>query len=53
MVLMCHCFFNVQSETLADHIKFDHGYTAKSPAIVNVYPLLDLERHAFDKNILA
>ena len=23
-------------ETLADHIKFDHGYTAKSPAILNV-----------------
>ncbi|KAK8625185.1 hypothetical protein V6N13_090061 [Hibiscus sabdariffa] len=24
-----------EAETLADHIKFDHGYTAKSPAIVN------------------
>ncbi|KAK6916719.1 HECT domain [Dillenia turbinata] len=24
------------ADTLADHIKFDHGYTAKSPAIVNV-----------------
>jgi E3 ubiquitin-protein ligase TRIP12 len=27
-------------ETLVDHIKFDHGYTAKSPAIVNVCSLL-------------
>lgn len=27
---------SVQPETLVDHIKFDHGYTAKSPAIVNV-----------------
>lgn len=26
----------LQAETLVDHIKFDHGYTAKSPAIVNV-----------------
>ena len=26
----------LQAETLADHIKFDHGYNAKSPAIVNV-----------------
>jgi len=26
-------------ETLAEHIKFDHGYNAKSPAIINVcYP---------------
>ena len=26
----------LQPDTLVDHIKFDHGYTAKSPAIVNV-----------------
>lgn len=26
----------MQSESLSDHIKFDHGYTAKSPAIENV-----------------
>lgn len=26
----------IQAETLVDHIKFDHGYTAKSPAIVYV-----------------
>ena len=26
----------MQAETLVDHIKFDHGYTAKSLAIVNV-----------------
>ncbi|XP_020963716.1 E3 ubiquitin-protein ligase UPL3-like isoform X2 [Arachis ipaensis] len=25
-----------KADTLVDHIKFDHGYTAKSPAIVNV-----------------
>lgn len=29
-------FLFMQSESLADNIKFDHGYTAKSPAIVNV-----------------
>lgn len=29
-------FLFLQAETLVDHIKFDHGYTAKSPAIVNV-----------------
>ena len=26
----------LQPESLVDNIKFDHGYTAKSPAIVNV-----------------
>ena len=26
----------MQAETLIDHIKFDHGYTAKSPAVINV-----------------
>lgn len=26
----------MQAETLAEHIKFDHGFTAKSPAIINV-----------------
>lgn len=31
--------FCMQAETLVDHIKFDHGYTAKSPAIVNVRQL--------------
>ncbi|XP_052118056.1 E3 ubiquitin-protein ligase UPL3-like isoform X2 [Arachis duranensis] len=25
-----------KADTLVDHIKFDHGYTAKSPAIVNL-----------------
>ncbi|PPD92712.1 hypothetical protein GOBAR_DD10344 [Gossypium barbadense] len=29
-----------QAETLADHIKFDHGYTAKSPAIVNLLEIM-------------
>ncbi|KAF3434701.1 hypothetical protein FNV43_RR21786 [Rhamnella rubrinervis] len=29
-----------ESETLADHIKFDHGYTAKSPAIVNLLEIM-------------
>ncbi|KAH8510535.1 hypothetical protein H0E87_008184 [Populus deltoides] len=27
-------------ETLVDHIKFDHGYTAKSPAIVNLLEIM-------------
>ncbi|KAE9620318.1 putative aminoacyltransferase, E1 ubiquitin-activating enzyme [Lupinus albus] len=27
-------------ETLADHLKFDHGYTAKSPAIVNLLEIM-------------
>jgi E3 ubiquitin-protein ligase TRIP12 len=26
----------VQPDTLVEHIKFDHGYTSKSPAIINV-----------------
>ncbi|KAF7841213.1 E3 ubiquitin-protein ligase UPL3 [Senna tora] len=29
-----------EPETLADHIKFDHGYTAKSPAIVNLLEIM-------------
>ncbi|KAK6282876.1 hypothetical protein POUND7_016701 [Theobroma cacao] len=29
-----------EAETLADHIKFDHGYTAKSPAIVNLLEIM-------------
>ncbi|KAK1274292.1 E3 ubiquitin-protein ligase UPL3 [Acorus gramineus] len=29
-----------EAETLADHIKFDHGYTAKSPAIVNFLEIM-------------
>ena len=36
--VVINLFFSfLQTETLADHIKFDHGYTAKSPAIVNVW----------------
>uniref|UniRef100_A0A0D9W2Y2 HECT-type E3 ubiquitin transferase n=1 Tax=Leersia perrieri TaxID=77586 RepID=A0A0D9W2Y2_9ORYZ len=27
-------------ETLVDHIKFDHGYTAKSPAVVNLLEIM-------------
>ncbi|KAH9622556.1 hypothetical protein KSS87_020079 [Heliosperma pusillum] len=27
-------------DTLVDHIKFDHGYTAKSPAIVNLLEIM-------------
>ncbi|CAE6150479.1 unnamed protein product [Arabidopsis arenosa] len=27
-------------ETLAEHIKFDHGYTAKSPAIINLLEIM-------------
>ncbi|KAJ7978615.1 E3 ubiquitin-protein ligase UPL3-like [Quillaja saponaria] len=29
-----------EAETLADHIKFDHGYTAKSPAIVYLLEIM-------------
>ncbi|KAI5402306.1 E3 ubiquitin-protein ligase UPL3 [Lathyrus oleraceus] len=29
-----------EAETLTDHIKFDHGYTAKSPAIVNLLTIM-------------
>ncbi|XP_023533256.1 E3 ubiquitin-protein ligase UPL3-like isoform X2 [Cucurbita pepo subsp. pepo] len=29
-----------KADTLADHIKFDHGYTAKSPAIVNFLEIM-------------
>ncbi|ERN00443.1 hypothetical protein AMTR_s00100p00119160 [Amborella trichopoda] len=29
-----------EPETLADHIKFDHGYTAKSPAITNLLEIM-------------
>ncbi|XP_010690374.2 E3 ubiquitin-protein ligase UPL3 [Beta vulgaris subsp. vulgaris] len=29
-----------QPEMLVDHIKFDHGYTAKSPAIVNLLEIM-------------
>ncbi|XAR59835.1 Ubiquitin--protein ligase [Bertholletia excelsa] len=29
-----------KAETLVDHIKFDHGYTAKSPAIVNFLEIM-------------
>ncbi|CAI9104744.1 OLC1v1003485C2 [Oldenlandia corymbosa var. corymbosa] len=29
-----------KAETLADHIKFDHGYTAKSPAIINLLEIM-------------
>ncbi|KAJ8467986.1 hypothetical protein OPV22_030538 [Ensete ventricosum] len=38
-------------ETLVDHIKFDHGYTAKSPAIVNLLEIMGEftpeQQHAF------
>ncbi|KAL1362137.1 hypothetical protein HN51_010411 [Arachis hypogaea] len=29
-----------KADTLVDHIKFDHGYTAKSPAIVNLLEIM-------------
>ncbi|KAL0365666.1 UNVERIFIED_CONTAM: E3 ubiquitin-protein ligase UPL3 [Sesamum angustifolium] len=29
-----------KAESLADHIKFDHGYTSKSPAIVNLLEIM-------------
>lgn len=40
-----------EPESLADHIKFDHGYTAKSPAIVNLLEIMGEftpeQQHAF------
>ena len=41
-VLVCYISLNkpvLQPDSLVDNIKFDHGYTAKSPAIVNVSAL--------------
>ncbi|XP_026660129.2 E3 ubiquitin-protein ligase UPL3-like [Phoenix dactylifera] len=39
------------AETLAEHIKFDHGYTAKSPAIINLLEIMAEfttgQQHAF------
>ncbi|KAL2476963.1 E3 ubiquitin-protein ligase [Forsythia ovata] len=29
-----------QPETLADHIKFDHGYTARSPTVINLLEIM-------------
>ncbi|XP_010436956.1 PREDICTED: E3 ubiquitin-protein ligase UPL3-like [Camelina sativa] len=29
-----------EAETLTEHIKFDHGYTAKSPAIINLLEIM-------------
>ncbi|CAO2815602.1 unnamed protein product [Amaranthus hypochondriacus] len=29
-----------QPDTLVDHIKFDHGYTSKSPAIINLLEIM-------------
>ncbi|KAK1397665.1 HECT-type E3 ubiquitin transferase [Heracleum sosnowskyi] len=29
-----------ETETLADHIKFDHGYTSKSPPIINLLEIM-------------
>lgn len=29
-----------EAETLVDHIKFDHGYTAKSPAVLNLLEIM-------------
>lgn len=36
MLFNIHNFLMLKMETLVDHIKFDHGYTAKSPVIINV-----------------
>ncbi|XP_020699967.1 E3 ubiquitin-protein ligase UPL3-like isoform X1 [Dendrobium catenatum] len=40
-----------EADTLADHIKFDHGYTAKSPAIINLLEIMaeftPEQQHAF------
>ncbi|KAJ1277415.1 hypothetical protein BS78_04G002400 [Paspalum vaginatum] len=40
-----------ESESLVDNIKFDHGYTAKSPAIINLLEIMSEftpeQQHAF------
>lgn len=40
-----------EPETMSDHIKFDHGYTAKSPAITNLLEIMaeftPEQQHAF------
>ncbi|RWW35501.1 hypothetical protein BHE74_00059564, partial [Ensete ventricosum] len=40
-----------EPETLVDHIKFDHGYTAKSPAIIYLLEIMgeftSEQQHAF------
>jgi E3 ubiquitin-protein ligase TRIP12 len=40
-----------EAETLVEHIKFDHGYTSKSPAIVNLLEIMaeftPEQQHAF------
>ncbi|KAG0473152.1 hypothetical protein HPP92_015009 [Vanilla planifolia] len=40
-----------EPDSLADHIKFDHGYTAKSPAIINLLEIMTEftaeQQHAF------
>uniref|UniRef100_A0A7N0TIW6 HECT domain-containing protein n=1 Tax=Kalanchoe fedtschenkoi TaxID=63787 RepID=A0A7N0TIW6_KALFE len=38
--LLCGCREMWKAESLADHIKFDHGYTAKSPAIINLLEIM-------------
>ncbi|KAJ6840622.1 E3 ubiquitin-protein ligase UPL3 [Iris pallida] len=49
--LMCGRIELWEPETLVDHIKFDHGYTAKSPAIVNLLEIMGEfnaeQQHAF------
>jgi E3 ubiquitin-protein ligase TRIP12 len=41
-----------QADTLVDHIKFDHGYTAKSLVIVNVRTFLFSNCKQFLQNAL-
>ncbi|XP_068646801.1 E3 ubiquitin-protein ligase UPL3-like [Aristolochia californica] len=38
--LLCGCRELWEADSLVDHIKFDHGYTAKSPAIVNLLEIM-------------
>ncbi|KAK4281445.1 hypothetical protein QN277_012938 [Acacia crassicarpa] len=49
--LLCGEFDSWAFHELADHIKFDHGYTASSPPIVNLLEIIqefdDVQRRAF------
>ncbi|CAA0807744.1 E3 ubiquitin-protein ligase UPL3 [Striga hermonthica] len=38
--LLCGCRELWKAESLVDHIKFDHGYTSNSPAIINLLEIM-------------
>lgn len=52
--LLCgeHELWNVQTNELLDHIKFDHGYTASSPPIVNLLQIIQEFDHEQQRSFL-